>query len=151
MHLRKVIILLSITAVSLPQLPCPAQMPPWPTCCGSNRPQGAGHHTPYQTSRLLLSGAHGPDPTDLQLGNTIILHRIYFSFRFCSKAHIEHSDTWICSTRAGFIDPPFWMKFCAALNAFEASTVGMWMCLTTGKMLRTSSGPMGALFWLSKT
>lgn len=60
----------SCGAVSLPQLVSPAGRPPWPTGCGSNRPQGGDRHSLCQTGKLLLSGAHGPDPTDLQLGNT---------------------------------------------------------------------------------
>jgi len=56
--------------VGLPQLSSPAGRPPWPTSRDNNRLQRADHHTLYQRGKLLPSGARGPDPADLQVGDT---------------------------------------------------------------------------------
>lgn len=78
---------------------------------------------------------------------TTILHKKWNDNTF--ERDLIKSKCWAKLLRL-FLDLPFWMEFCAARYAFEASTMGMWTCFTTGKMLRMSSGPMGALFWLSK-
>lgn len=123
----------------LPRLPFPAGRPPWQGGCGSNRPLGVDHRILCHTGRLLLSGAHWPDPEDLQLNP----HNS-FAQSFVYHPHFAQKHT--CS----FINPPFCTEVCAARCAVEASKIGMWTCLTTGKMLRMSSGLMGALFWLSR-